>query len=75
MAVSGVISHKNVTNAVWYSLVQLRSLRASGHWLLARGLLTLVVHLFISQKREASSKKPKINTVYRELLAPYSIGW
>jgi hypothetical protein len=51
MALSGAISHKNVTKAVWFILIQLSALQACGRWLLAD------VHwLFVY--RSAGSKKP-----------------
>jgi hypothetical protein len=60
-----VMSHKNIAKVVWYILVQLNSLHASGHWLLVR-----------SKKPEASSQRPVANgndsknkTIFNKLLA------
>jgi hypothetical protein len=39
---SSVVSHKNSTKILWHILGQLSFLQASGHWLLAAGLLSLV---------------------------------
>jgi len=56
---------------VWYILVQLSSLQASGRWLLAAGLWQLVschwslaACLWIGQQQEASGKKLKIKPCF-----------
>jgi hypothetical protein len=67
-----VMSHKNIAKVVWYILVQLNSLHASGRWPLATGHWLLVR----SKKPEASSQRPVANgndsknkTIFNKLLA------
>jgi hypothetical protein len=52
------MSHKNVTKVVWYILVQLSSLQASGRWPLATGGQSLVTGHWLLVSGSASSKKP-----------------
>jgi len=54
---SSAVSHKDVTKVVWYILVQLSSLQASGHWLLAAGLLSLVTAILSLGRPAARSLK------------------
>jgi len=51
-----VMSPKNVTNVVWYILVRLSFLQATGRWLLATGGWSLAACLWVGQQQEASSQ-------------------
>jgi hypothetical protein len=53
---SGVMSPQNVTNVVWYILVQLSFSQAIGRWRLATGGWSLAACLWVGQQQEASSQ-------------------
>jgi len=53
-----VVSHKNVTEGVWYILVQLRSLQVPGDWLLAVVLSSLVTGCLSLGRPAARSQQP-----------------
>jgi len=50
------MSPENVTNVVWYILVQLSFSQATGRWLLATGGWSLAACLWVGQQQEASSQ-------------------